>query len=208
MKLKVLFILAFFASALVLNAQDKDAAGKPADAPAQPSVTLSPVAAAAPADTYIIGASDVLSISVWKEPAVSGSLLVRPDGMISMPLLGDVQASGLTPLALGDQIATKLRKYIQDPKVDVVITAINSRKIFLLGEFTKKGSVEMTPGMTLLQAIASAGGFSEFANVKKVYILRDEGGKRVRIPVQYKAALKGNSELDLVLKPGDTIVAP
>jgi polysaccharide export outer membrane protein len=139
---------------------------------------------------------------------MSGSLLVRPDGMISMPLLGDVQASGLTPLALGDQIATKLKKYIQDPKVNVVITAINSKKIFLMGEFSKKGSIEMTPGMTLLQAIASAGGFTDFANLKKVYILRDEGGKRVRIPVQYKEALKGNSELDLVLKPGDTIVAP
>ena len=207
MKLKVLFILAFFASALVLNAQDKDAASKPTDAPAQPSVAP-PVTAAAPPDTYVIGASDVLSVSVWKEPALSGSLLVRPDGMITMPLLGDVQASGLTPLGLGDQIATKLKKYIQDPKVDVVITAINSKKIFLVGEFAKKGSVEMTPGMTLLQAIAGAGGFSDFANVKKVYILRDEGGKRVKIPVRYKEALKGNSEFDLVLKPGDTLVAP
>jgi polysaccharide export outer membrane protein len=214
MKLRVLFILAFFASALVLpvpalNAQDKDAAaGKPADAPALPSVAPPPVAAAAPTDTYIIGASDVLNVTVWKEATLSGSLLVRPDGMITVPLLGDVQASGLTPLALGDQIATKLKKYIQDPKVSVVVTAIHSKVIFLLGEFAKKGSVEMTPGMTLLQAIANAGGFSEFANVKKAYILRDEGGKRVRIPVQYKEALKGNSELDLVLKPGDTIVAP
>ena len=207
MKLRVLFILAFFASALVLNAQDKDAASKPTDAPAQPSVAP-PVTAAAPPDTYVIGASDVLSVSVWKEPALSGSLLVRPDGMITMPLLGDVQASGLTPLGLGDQIAAKLKKYIQDPKVDVVITAINSKKIFLVGEFAKKGSVEMTPGMTLLQAIAGAGGFSDFANVKKVYILRDEGGKRVKIPVRYKEALKGNSEFDLVLKPGDTLVAP
>jgi len=208
MKLRVLVILAFFASALVLNAQDKDAAGKPADAPAQPSVAPSPVAAAAPSDTYVIGPSDVLTVAVWKEATMSGSLLVRPDGMISMPLLGDVQASGLTPLALGDQIATKLKKYIQDPKVSIVVTAINSKKIFLLGEFSKKGAVEMTPGMTLLQAVASAGGFTEFANVKKVYLLRDEGGKRVRIPVHYKEALKGNGELDLVLKPGDTIVAP
>jgi polysaccharide export outer membrane protein len=208
MKLRVFFILAFLAPTLVLNAQDKDAAGKPADAPAQPTVALPAVTAAAPADTYIIGPSDVLTVSVWKEATMSGSLLVRPDGMISMPLLGDVQASGLTPLELGDQIAVKLKKYIQDPKVNVVITAINSKKVFLLGEFSKKGSIEMTPGMTLLQAIASAGGFTEFANQKKVYILRDEGGKRVRIPVQYKEALKGNSELDLVLKPGDTIVAP
>lgn len=213
MKVKVLFILAFFASAVVLpapalNAQDKDVASKPADAQAQPSVTPPPVTAAAPSDTYVVGPSDVLTITVWKEATLSGSLLVRPDGMVTVPLLGDVQASGLTPLALGDQIATKLKKYILDPKVSVVVTAINSKKIFLLGEFSKKGSIDMTPGMTLLQAIAGAGGFTEYANVKKVYILRDEAGKRVRIPVQYKEALKGNSELDLVLKPGDTIVAP
>jgi polysaccharide export outer membrane protein len=213
MKLRVLFILAFLGVALVLpvpalNAQDKDAAGKPAAVPEQPSLAPPPPAAAAPSDSYVIGASDVISITVWKEATLSGSLLVRPDGMITVPLLGDVQASGLTPLVLGDQIAAKLKKYIQDPKVSVVVTAIHSKVIFLLGEFSKKGSIEMTPGMTLLQAIASASGFSDFANVKKVYILRDEGGKRLRIPVHYKEALKGNSEFDLVLKPGDTIVAP
>jgi polysaccharide export outer membrane protein len=159
-------------------------------------------------DTYVIGASDVLDITVWKEATLSGKVLVRPDGMISMPLLGDVQASGLTPLQLSDQIATKLKKYMQDPQVSVVLNQIHSKVIYLLGEVQKAGPLEMTPGMTLLQAIGSAGGLTNFANKKKMYILRDDAGKHQKIPVQYKEALKGDSDLDLPLKPGDTIVVP
>jgi polysaccharide export outer membrane protein len=166
------------------------------------------LAAGAAADTYVIGASDVIAVSVWKEPTLSGSLLVRPDGMISLPLLGDVQASGLTPLQLADQIATKLKKFIQDPNVSVVVSQIHSKVVYLMGEVGKKGPIEMTPGMTLLEAIGSAGGITEFANAKKIYILRDEAGKHEKIPVHYKEALKGNSAFDLVLKPGDTIVVP
>jgi polysaccharide export outer membrane protein len=156
----------------------------------------------------VIGPSDVLTVTVWKEPSLSGNLLVRPDGMISMSLLGDVQASGMTPLQLANQIAAKLKKYIQDPNVSVVLTQINSKKVFLLGEVQKRGPVDMTPGMTVLQAIASAGGLTDFANTKKIYILRDEAGNHQKIPVRYKEALKGNSELNLVLKSGDTIVVP
>jgi polysaccharide export outer membrane protein len=166
------------------------------------------MAAGTAADAYVIGASDVLTVTVWKEPTLSGSILVRPDGMISLPLLGDVQASGLTPLQLADQIATKLKKFIQDPNVSVVISQIHSKVIYLLGEVGKKGPIEMTPGMTLLEAIASAGGVTDYANTKKIYILRDEAGKHQKIPVHYKEALKGDSTLDLVLKPGDTIVVP
>jgi polysaccharide export outer membrane protein len=165
-------------------------------------------AAGAASDSYVIGASDVLTITVWKEPTLSGSLLVRPDGMISVPLLGDVQASGLTPLQLAYQIAVKLKKFIQDPNVSVVLTQINSKKVYLLGEVGKKGPMEMTPGMTLLEAIASAGGLTDYANTKKIYILRDDAGKHEKIPVHYKEALKGDSELNLVLKSGDTIVVP
>jgi polysaccharide export outer membrane protein len=158
------------------------------------------MAAGAASDSYVIGASDVLTITVWKEPTLSGSLLVRPDGMVSVPLLGDVQASGMTPLQLADQISTKLKKYIQDPNVSVVLTQINSKKVYLLGEVAKKGPMEMTPGMTLLEAISSAGGLTDYANTKKMYILRDDAGKHEKIPVHYKEALKGNSELNLVLK--------
>jgi polysaccharide export outer membrane protein len=145
---------------------------------------------------------------VWKEPTLSGSLLVRPDGMISLPLLGDVQASGMTPLQLADAIEGKLKKFIQDPKVSVVLTQIHSKIIYLLGEVGKKGPVEMTPGMTLLEAISSAGGLTDFANTKKIYILRTEAGAHQKILVHYKEALKGDTNLNLVLEPGDTIVVP
>jgi polysaccharide export outer membrane protein len=207
MKLGRLFILAFFVSSLFCHAQNKEAAGKPAQVAAPALATPAPAAGTA-TDSYVIGASDVLTVTVWKEPTLSGSLLVRPDGMISLPLLGDIQASGMTPLQLADQIEAKLKKFMQDPKVSVVLTQIRSKIIYLLGEVQKKGPVEMTPGMTLLEAISSAGGLTEFANSKKIYILRDEAGKHQKIPVHYKEALKGDSTLDLVLKPGDTIVVP
>jgi polysaccharide export outer membrane protein len=203
MKPGKLFIVAFFTPALFCLAQ----AGKPAtQAVAKPAEL--PVAAAAPTDSYIIGPSDVITVTVWKEPTLSGALLVRPDGMISMSLLGDVQASGMTPLQLADQIAAKLKKYIQSPNVSVVLTQINSKKVFLLGEVQKRGPVDMTPGMTVLQAIASAGGLTDFANANKIYILRDDAGSHRKIPVRYKEALKGNSDLNLMLKAGDTIVVP
>jgi polysaccharide export outer membrane protein len=203
MKTGNLLIVAFFVPTLFCHAQDKEPAQVAAPAPAGLAS-----AAGAAIDSYVIGASDVLTITVWKEPTLSGSLLVRPDGMVSVPLLGDVLASGLTPLQLADQIAKKLKKYIQDPNVSVVLTQINSKKIYLLGEVAKKGPVEMTPGMTLLEAISSAGGLTDYANTKKMYILRDDAGKHEKIPVHYKEALKGNSELNLVLKSGDTIVVP
>ena len=207
MKTRNLLIVAFFVPTLFCHAQDKEPAGKPAQVAAPAPAGLASAAGAA-SDSYVIGASDVLTITVWKEPTLSGSLLVRPDGMISVPLLGDVQASGMTPLQLADQISTKLKKYIQDPNVSVVLTQINSKKVYLLGEVGKKGPMEMTPGMTLLEAIASAGGLTDYANTKKIYILRDDAGKHEKIPVHYKEALKGDSELNLVLKSGDTIVVP
>ena len=212
-----LIIFAFFVPGLVCVAQDTQPASKPAEVTPQvqveqPVVPLAPtapkLAAGTAADTYVIGASDVLTVTVWKEPTLSGSILVRPDGMISLPLLGDVLAAGLTPLQLANQIAADLKKFIQDPNVSVVISAIHSKVIYLLGEVGKKGPIEMTPGMTLLEAIASAGGVTDYANTKKIYILRDEAGKHQKIPVHYKEALKGDSTLDLVLKPGDTIVVP
>jgi polysaccharide export outer membrane protein len=199
-----IFIVSFFVATLFCNAQDKGPAGKSAQMAAPTAASAMPVAP----DTYVIGASDLVTVTVWKEEKLSGSLLVRPDGMISMPLLGDVQASGLTPLQLADQIARKLKKFIQDPNVSVVLNQINSKKIYLLGEVGKKGPLEMTPGMTLLEAIASAGGLTDDANTKKIYILRDDAGKHEKIPVHYKEALKGNSQFNLVLQSGDTIVVP
>jgi polysaccharide export outer membrane protein len=157
---------------------------------------------------YVIGSDDSLSITVWKEPSLSGTIPVRPDGMISLPLIGDLKAAGRTPMQLADDITVKLKKYIQDPNVSVVVMADSSQRIFLIGEVGHVGPVPMTPGMTPLQAIAAGGGLSTFANSKKIYILRNEGGKQQKIPFNYKKALKGEDTQGVSLKPGDTIVVP
>ena len=214
MKLGSLLIAMFLSLALVCSAQDtaKPAAPEPA-APATPAVpeaakAAEPDAAKTPADSYIIGASDVITVTVFKETTLSGALLVRPDGMISMPLLGDVKAADKTPSQLAEEITVKLKKFIQDPNVTVVLTQNNSKIVYLMGEVSKPGPVAMTPGMTLLQAIATAGGLTPYANSKKIYILRSMAGKQEKIPVQYKQALKGEGSLNLTLNPGDTIVVP
>lgn len=207
MKPERLLILAFFLPSLVGYSQSTEPAAAPATA-AAPVPAATGTAEGTASSSYIIGPSDVLAITVWKEPTLSGNILVRPDGMITVPLVGDVQASGLTPLQLADRIADKLKKFVQTPNVSVVVGEIHSKVIYLIGEVGKKGPVEMTSGMTLLDAIASAGGVTDYANTKKIYILRDEAGKHEKIPVHYKEALKGNSEFNLLLQPGDTIVVP
>jgi polysaccharide export outer membrane protein len=211
MKMGSLLIVAIFAPAFFSPAQDKLPSAPDTNKPAAPNTSkpTAPVAAAPALDnSYVIGATDVVMVSVLKEPTLTSSLLVRPDGMISMPLLGDVKASGLTPLQLADVITAKLKKYIQDPNVTIVLTQMNSKKVYLIGEVGRTGPIEMTPGMTLLQAIATAGGLTQYANAKKIYILRTEGGKQQKIPVQYKQALRGDGSLNLILNPGDTIVVP
>ncbi len=202
MKLESLLIAAFFVPALFCPAQDKASADQ-RSAPA-----VSGPAAPALDNTYVIGASDEITVSVFKEPTLSSSLLVRPDGMISVPLLGDVLAAGKTPMQLASEITEAFKKYIQDPNVTVILNQMNSKRIYLIGQVGKAGPLDMTPGMTLLQAIATAGGLSEFANTKKIYILRSEGGQQKKIPVYYKQALRGDLSLNLSLKPGDTIVVP
>ncbi len=195
-------LVLFLGSALSCSSQ-VPLANDAASAPAPSAAT-----AGRQANSYIIGPSDVLTVTVWKQPILSGNLVVRPDGMISMPLLGDVQASGSTPAHLADVISIELRKYFVDPSVSVELTQMNSKKIYLLGEFQKPGPVDMTPGMTLLQAIASGGGPTDYAKKSKMYILRGEAAKQQRIPVHYKDALRGRGQANVVLKPGDTIVVP
>jgi polysaccharide export outer membrane protein len=219
MKTGSLLIVTFFALALLSYGQDKTPAAPDTTTPAAkdnttPATqdTAQPSAPSVPAlvvpDSYVIGASDVVMVTVYKEPTLSSSVLVRPDGMISLPLLGDVKADGKTPLQLADDITAKLKKFIQDPNVTVTLSQMNSKKVYMIGEIGKMGPIEMTPGMTLLQAIASAGGLTPYANAKKIYILRTEGGKQRKIFVQYKQALKGDGSLNLPLNPGDTIVVP
>src|SRR5215469_13727922 len=156
--------------------------------------------------TYVIGPEDGLHIAVWKEADLTASLPVRPDGKISLPLLNDVQASGLTPMQLADSITAKLKKYVTDPRVTVVVTAMNSQRIYLLGEVTHTGPIALSPDMTVLQALATTG-FTQFANTKGIYVLRQENGKHQKIPVNYKQLIKGNAQ-NILLRPGDTIVVP
>lgn len=160
------------------------------------------------APDYVIGADDTLHISVWKEPDLTETLPVRPDGKISMPLLNDITAAGLTPLQLRDELTERLKKYIADPRVTVVVTGMNSRRIFVTGEVTHTGPMTLLPHMTMLQALAQAG-FTQFANPKAIYLLRNENGKQQKLPFNYKEVVKGNHpEQNIQLKPGDTIVVP
>jgi len=160
------------------------------------------------ASRYVIGPDDSLQITVWQEPSVSGTFPVRPDGMISLVLVGDIQAAGLTPMHLAHDITLKLKKYIQDPIVAVVVAAVRSQRVYLVGEVNHAGPIVMTAGMTPLQAIAEGGGLSLYANEKHIYILRGPQGKQTKIPFNYKLALKGDNRQDVPLLPGDTIVVP
>jgi polysaccharide export outer membrane protein len=158
---------------------------------------------------YIIGPEDVLVVSVWKEPEVSGSVNVRPDGKISMPLLNDVQAAGLTPMALKNDITEKLTKFISEPRVTVMVTATNSQRVYVLGEVGRPGTLPLGPNMRVLQAISAAGGLTPFANQKKIYVLRNEGGQQKKYMFNYKEVVKGqNEEQNIALKAGDTLVVP
>jgi polysaccharide biosynthesis/export protein len=181
-----------------------DAAEKGKIAAAQP--LGQPMSVAAP--SYVIGAEDMLLISVWKEPDLTTSLPVRPDGNISLPLLNDVAAAGSTPMQLAAAITERLKKYVADPRVTVIVTQINSQKVYATGEVLHTGAIQLLPGMTVLQALANAG-FTQFANLKGIYVLRTENGKEDRIPVNYKKLIKGqNTNQNILLKPGDTIVVP
>jgi polysaccharide biosynthesis/export protein len=157
---------------------------------------------------YVIGPQDVLHIAVWKEADLTATLPVRPDGKISLPLLDDVQASGLTPKQLADSVTEKLKKYIADPRVTVVVTEINSKRIYVTGEVLHSGATPMLPNMTVLQALSSAG-LNQFANTKRIYVLRTQNGRQQKLPVNYRKLVKGEQiEQNYLLQPGDTIVVP
>lgn len=180
-------------------------------APAQPAAdsTSVPTSAASQAGPdYVIGPDDVLHIAVWKEADLTATLPVRPDGKISLPLLDDVQASGLTPKQLANSVTEKLKKYIADPRVTVVVNQINSKRVYMVGEVAHTGPMPLLANMTVLQAISSAG-LTQFANTKGIYVLRTENGKQQKMPVNYKKLVKGEQMSEnYVLKPGDTIVVP
>jgi polysaccharide export outer membrane protein len=158
---------------------------------------------------YVIGAQDVLDINVWKEPELTRVVPVRPDGKISLPLLNDVQAAGMTPTQLAEQITTSLKKFVTGPQVTVIVSQINSQRVYILGEVTRAGAYPLLPGMTVLQALSSSGGFTQFANVKKIYVMRQQEGKTQKYPFNYKEVINGKgSDQNIVLRAGDTIVVP
>jgi polysaccharide biosynthesis/export protein len=181
--------------------------------PAKPAAAQSSSAAATKAVTddpnYIIGAQDVLDINVWKETDLTRLVPVRPDGKISLPLLNDVMAAGLTPTQLAMQITEGLKKYVTNPQVTVIVTQINSQRVYILGEVNRAGAYPLLPGMTVLQALSSAGGFTQFAKEKSIYLLRQVDGKQQKYPFNYKDVVAGKkSEQNTLLKAGDTIVVP
>jgi polysaccharide export outer membrane protein len=187
--------------------QDKQKGDSQAQTPGDPTALARKAATADP--NYTIGPQDVLDISVWKEPELTRSVPVRPDGKISLPLLNDVQAAGLTPSQLAALITTNLKKFVTAPQVTVIVTAINSQRVFIIGEVLRPGAFPLLPGMTVLQALSSAGGFTQFASLSKIYILRNEDGKQTKHPFNYKAAINGKQvDQNFLMKAGDQIVVP
>jgi polysaccharide export outer membrane protein len=157
---------------------------------------------------YIIGVEDRLSVAVWREPDLVRTVIVRPDGKITFPLVGDIQASGRSASELDTQITAALEKFIKEPVVSVIVEEINNFKIYLIGEVARQGEIILRRRTRLLQAIALAGGLTAYADKSKVTIIRDENGREVRINIDYRRVASGERpESNIFLKPGDTIVA-
>lgn len=204
MKKPLAYILVGAFTAVSLLAQE------PEKQPATSASTASDAVAKPTSETeYRIGPQDVLRIDVWKEPEISRTIPVRPDGKVSLPLLNDVQASGLTAMQLAGNIREGLTKYLTNPQVTVTVTEINSRRVYVNGEVNRAGPLPLLPNMTVLQALSAAGGFTQFAKLKGIYVLRNEGGKQVKLPFNYKDVVKGNHpEQNIPLISGDVIVVP
>jgi polysaccharide biosynthesis/export protein len=193
-------------SVIDVAAQANDQGAARADSPS--SVTSSPTGSSA--DDFVIGSEDMLAVNVWKEPEVSRGVQVRPDGKISLPLVGELQAAGQTPRQLEKEIASKLKSYISEPEVTVIVQEIKSKRFNILGMIVRPGSYPLASSATVLDAIALAGGFRDFAKQKSIYVLRHnpQGGES-RLPFNYKEVIKGKkSNQNVALKSGDTVVVP
>lgn len=203
------FLAVFTTVAVAQDATTPPPATSTTTLPATPAKP-SPAAAGVRPDAYVIGAEDVLSVYVWKEPDMSKSIPVRPDGMISLPLIGEVKAVGYTPVQLQDVLAESMKKYISDPQVTVVVEKVASLNFNIVGEVIKPGYYPLTRRLTVLDAISLAGGFKDFAKTKKVYVLRTSAnGTQERLPFNYKQVIKGeNPQQNIELQPRDTIVVP
>jgi polysaccharide export outer membrane protein len=188
-----------------------DPAAKPAAPTAAAAAPVANDKVAAHVDSsYLIGANDVLAVSVWKEPDVSRTVPVRSDGKISLPLVGEMQAAGQTPRQLEQEIAKRLQSFITEPEVTVIVTESKSQKINIMGMVARPGAYLLSGSTTVLDAIALAGGFKDFAKQKSIYVLRQApDGTEQRLPFNYKDVIKGkNPEQNVRLLPGDTVVIP
>jgi polysaccharide export outer membrane protein len=172
--------------------------------------TAAPVEKKLQDDNYVIGNDDQLEINVWKEPELTQSIPVRSDGKISLPLIGEVLVTGRTPLQVKEEIASRLRQYLTAPDVTVMVLQMNSQKFNILGRVIKPGSFPLLATTTVLDAIAEAGGFQDFAKQKSIYILRrNSQGVETRLTFNYKDVIQGkHPEQNIRVKPNDTIVVP
>jgi polysaccharide export outer membrane protein len=172
------------------------------------SASAIPVGVPTPPD-YVIGPDDMLSIVYWRDKDMTTDATERPDGKISLPLLNDVQAAGLTPSQLRDRLTEESRRYIEDPNVTVVVHQINSRKVFITGEVSKPGPYPVTEPTTVLQLFAISGCLRDYADSKKIVVVRNESGRAVTYPFNYKDVVaRKNLRQNIELKPGDTIIVP
>jgi polysaccharide export outer membrane protein len=210
LSISALTLLAFAGAA----AYAQDPAPATADGAASPAAETAPASPAAGDklhdDSFVIGADDMLAISVWKEPDISRSILVRSDGKISLPLVGEVVAAGQTPVQLEQTITAKLKNYITDPQVTVIVQQINSEKYNILGQVGKPGAYPLMVTTTIVDAIAAAGGFKDFAKKKGIYILRrNAAGVELHITFSYQDFIKGkNTDQNITIQPHDTIIVP
>jgi polysaccharide export outer membrane protein len=186
------------------DATKKSSSKKSGDPDSTRSTSSSP--ATTPA-AYRIGVDDQIQISVWREHDLSLSVVVRPDGVITMPLLNDLYVVGMTPKELADSLTEKLKPFVNEPQVTVSVQAIHSRKVYLIGNASRQGVFELNDNKTAMELIAEAGGLSQFAKTNSIYILRVVNGVETRIPFHYKDAVNGKGS-DVLLMPGDKVVVP
>lgn len=185
------------------NLQKPTVAGKNGDAKGAQTAAEQ----TAPSSDFVIGESDVLNINVWKEPEISQSVVVRPDGRISLPLIGEVLVTGLTPVQAQTLLTNKLQSILTNPQVTVTVTEIRSRVAFITGEVGKPGAYPLLVPTTILQLITNAGGLGQFANKKGIFLLRTVDGKQQRFPFNYSQVIKGEKpEQNILVHPGDTVV--
>lgn len=196
-----------------LQAQQKPASRNASPATGTPAAPTNgapaiPAGAALPAD-YIIGPDDILTVIFWREKDLSGDVAVRPDGRISLPLLNDIDAAGLTPEQLRVRVTEAAEKLLEEPTVTVVVKAINSRRVFITGQVAKPGAYPLGGPMTIAQLITIAGGVAEYADSENITVLRTEKGKQVSIRFNYKDVKRGRKlEQNIELRPGDTVIVP